>query len=815
MNRGNARNAQQPVVPFTIHQVSSEDPDYPARELLTSSSNPRGWQTQRYAQFPQTLIVRFFRRVTLQSLQYLSHQCKIASKVEVYIALAGQEGADPSFRKLGYFTLSTNEANSFQSRELKTVYIEAPVQFVKFIFHQPYANSINFFNQVGVISLKFFGSEIGGGREGGQAPAPALVATEPPRGRPRPTPEEGSGRPPTDHRTQELIDRLEAEKRLAAENEDYAKAKELKEKIQRLKDSGELLARLEAQKRHLVENEDYEGAEVVKREIERLIADRNGGGPAPRSRDNGPSNLEYQRHDSDGVGRDFDRPVGGNRGGQPVAPEPPRQPRRADPPVNSQGGRNFDDQPLPTVNKEKTAKTVMDEYPPEQSEGAGSGEVSKKRLQDLELLLPYFTRQYLSEAFSASIQPRITASERLANEIDLLLQNPSKPGAQIFSTPDPQEAALGAWKLVVIFLEERATQIFQNSCRVVVDLLDLANNPKVSQALKFADGFGQVIDSLFEALQDRVGEFKSGEILDWCTNTLTGLVISNLVPSEEVVERLIGAKSSKGRAVASFKHITGRLMILQNFVREFGTELRQGIQKVVKYCVDNLENANKSVRDEAANLVLVVFRLAGEDRTLKLLDASKAKKGQIEALMHRFEEEGDEAGAMGESRDVRPPPRGNQPPPRPEEDRYDQPSDHDSANAQSEEATHCHFCQIFDENFANQDNMDLHLYKHCMMLMTCEGCHQVVEVKEITNHLLSECKNSANYTQCTRCLKAIPNDQMPAHTARITCKMMRPDQKMARCPLCQADLVTKKNDPDETLRDHLVNNQCPNHPRGE
>ncbi len=38
---------------YSIVAVSSEDPEYPSVELLSPEPNSKGWQTERFAVFPQ------------------------------------------------------------------------------------------------------------------------------------------------------------------------------------------------------------------------------------------------------------------------------------------------------------------------------------------------------------------------------------------------------------------------------------------------------------------------------------------------------------------------------------------------------------------------------------------------------------------------------------------------------------------------------------------------------------------------------------------------------------------------------------------
>lgn len=836
MNNKNRQKDQKPAIPFSIYQVSSEDVEYPSSELLRPSNTSKGWQTQRFAQFPQHIIVKFPRKCQLQSLQYLSHQCKISSKVEIYISIANPNKDEPTFKKLGYFTLSNNEALNYQSRELKTVYIEAPVQFIKFIFHHPFANIMNFFNQVGVIGLTFLGTEITG---------EAIPLSNPHQNdRNRPISDNIQVRGPVDQNIYTVLKQYEREKEIAVQQEDYSLAKELKLKIDRLKDSLESVSRLEQQKKIALENEDYDAAAVIKQEIDRITGGQNShnakpkSGPGVQFEDNNLHDSRHQlkrrqdhsqdskeEHDND-QNRYIDVQSGRKGQNPPFKTNPQNQiqqevikpiSRTKENFVQHSDPKTFDDMPIPTANNNnnKNQKQQMDEYPTDQNDYSNTGEVPKKHAQTVDYLSTYFDRTYLCEAFGVSIQSRMAASEKLMNEVDTFNPGKMKVNSEILVTNDLSECVFASWKLVLYFLEERAAQMFQNASTTIDLLMEISRTKNILSYLRSKDDFLSLIDNLVEVILDKIGEFKNPNIMDWSTNTLLNLNTYGFLGYEDSIEKLIGKKASKSKLQTSIKHITGKLILLQNFVKEFGSELKLGHQKLVKYSIDNLENSNKAVRDESNNLIVEIFRIIGEERILKLLESSKIRKNHLETLRQRFEEDFEE-----NEHEVIDPRKNEIETKNVGVKKHDQRSieeenedDHEEDEDFNEGVNECHFCRLNHENFSNPDFMDLHLYKSCLMLMSCNECQQVIEVRELNNHLLNECKNMSMFSQCQRCLKAIPNAQFQAHKTKLTCKLQRPDQKSPRCPLCLNDLILKKNDGDETLREHLVSGECANHPR--
>lgn len=83
-------------------------------------------------------------------VQILSHQSKIATQIELFVG-HGDTYESAQFRRLGYLSLNSNERSKYQARELKSVYVNAPGQYMRMVIHKCYINEINLFNQVGCL----------------------------------------------------------------------------------------------------------------------------------------------------------------------------------------------------------------------------------------------------------------------------------------------------------------------------------------------------------------------------------------------------------------------------------------------------------------------------------------------------------------------------------------------------------------------------------------------------------------------------------------------------------------------------------------
>ena len=145
---------------FRIVHHSSEEHDYPADELNTHSAQSKGWISAKFCSYPQELGFEMLLSsgassssgtndiATISKIEFLSHQSRIASKIEVFVGV-GNDYSSAEFRRLGYLSLDKNEKSNYQARELKSVYVEnMPCQYVKFLVHKNFVNKLNHFNQV-------------------------------------------------------------------------------------------------------------------------------------------------------------------------------------------------------------------------------------------------------------------------------------------------------------------------------------------------------------------------------------------------------------------------------------------------------------------------------------------------------------------------------------------------------------------------------------------------------------------------------------------------------------------------------------------
>ena len=249
---------------FRVVHSSSEETGYPASELNVHSPSTRGWQSDKFCQWPQEIGVELLRGESrFSQVQVLSHQAKIATKIELFVG-QGHSYNSATWKRLGYLSLDSNERSSYQARELKTVYIDQVGRFVKLVIHKNFVNKQNMFNQVGIVAINLLGQEntsSTGSLTGDHTPIIINPLND------------LSIDMNLDPMTAERLRLLSDAKARAVATEDYITAKKIKAVEGELSALGSRLAQLDSAKRNAVADEDYDKAKEIKDEVDILRAD--------------------------------------------------------------------------------------------------------------------------------------------------------------------------------------------------------------------------------------------------------------------------------------------------------------------------------------------------------------------------------------------------------------------------------------------------------------------------------------------------------------------------------------------------------------
>lgn len=99
------------------------------------------------------------------------------------------------------------------------------------------------------------------------------------------------------------------------------------------------------------------------------------------------------------------------------------------------------------------------------------------------------------------------------------------------------------------------------------------------------------------------------------------------------------------------------------------------------------------------------------------------------------------------------------------------------------------------------------------MLMACPKCEQVIEISELTEHLIVECEQSKDaYDACSACGQAILHSELEAHARAGPPACRATVHGVKRCPLC-AEEVELGADGKQGWSMHFLEHGCTANPR--
>ncbi|XP_044798838.1 centrosomal protein of 104 kDa isoform X4 [Bubalus bubalis] len=825
---------------FVVVSSSGHEDGFSARELMIHAPTVSGWRSPRFCQFPQEIVLQMVERCQIRKLQLLAHQYMIPSKVEFYISESLPEYFTPyqaeRFRRLGYVSLCDNEKTGCKARELKSVYVDAVGQFLKLIFHQNHVNKYNVYNQVALVAVNIIGDPADFGDEsnitsreklidhylGHNAEDPALEGT-------------CSGKSDyisplddlafdmyQDPEVAQIIRRLDERKREAVQKERYDYAKKLKQAIADLQKVGERLGRYEVEKRCAVEKEDYDLAKEKKQQMERF-----------RSRVYEQLQL-HELVDAELMRRPLDLPL------QPLAcPSSPHHqpPMRSLPQPEERVTENRLTDPFlqekpsshcldvspqrPTVDRPPPAT----DPPPKTHLGAAVSEAERRdvlsdeaRRADAAGEPEPLTEKALREASSAVdvLGEALVAgaySKTWSHREDALLTLHK----QLTDTPvgTPKEDLKSTLRAAV-FLVRRAirdivTPVFQASLKLLKMIITQYIPKHKLGRLETA----HCVERTIPVLLTRTGD-SSARLRLMASNFIQEIALFKEVKSLQVIPSYLVQPL---KASSSTHLAMSQMALLARLLRDLGTEgAGFTVDSVMRFSVQALEHRVREVREAAVGMILDLYaqhralvleylppddnttrrnvlyktifegfakidgrptdaemraqkRAAAEEAEKRKKEEIRALQGQLAALKEMQAEVQEKKSEAMKAKNQDTQERKVAPPNAPEI-----PDNHYLDNL-------CIFCGERSESFT-EEGLDLHYWKHCLMLTRCEHCRQVVEISSLTEHLLTECDQKDGFGRCYRCSEAVSKEELPRHVKTRDCNPAKSEKLASRCPLC-------------------------------
>ncbi|KAJ3397902.1 hypothetical protein HDU92_000003 [Lobulomyces angularis] len=294
---------------FEINSCTGYHEDFSPNELLTKNHSPlaKGWQSERFCVFPQIIKINLTPgNCLIRKVQILSHHFKISTKIDLYCGRRtkriqnkycenDEDIEDVEYEKLGHVNFCHNTQSGFQARELKSIHLEAEGDSIKFVIHKCHINSLNLYNQVGIVAINILG-EINDSDYFVKTlsdPCRTLIGLDPLVPDPSWNVEHDNhnaafwGLVQKDEHNEFSIDDLAFDiyqdrqiakmiaavmrsKEVAVIGEKYSMAKALKILFELCKKAGEEVARLEVTKQRAIEVEEYDIAETLKSDVQKI-----------------------------------------------------------------------------------------------------------------------------------------------------------------------------------------------------------------------------------------------------------------------------------------------------------------------------------------------------------------------------------------------------------------------------------------------------------------------------------------------------------------------------------------------------------------
>ena len=727
-----------------------EDKDHPVTELLHSSPSSKGWQSPRFCNFPQIIVLQFKTPVILKRIQLLSHQAKIASKIELFVYLPTKDSSIPreidrlSFKRIGHLSLGSNENNEFKARELKSVYVDNPAYLLKVAVHKCHINKYNIFNQVGIVAINCLGVALDSKDEYAE-PSPIGQAFE----------EIGT----FDAVTLEKLKELNIAKERAVIEENFDEAKRIKDIITRLRSIGKELASLDKKKTKAVENEDYELARLIKNEIDRVRDSALEYQPRSKpytdhteytlTNEYLPMRNEYALEEN----KSFELPTGQDRVFRSPESILQSELKQSHKEVSGYLKEEMGESEVLPAVKNRERISVKSIAKPE-------GQIEFLSEESQKIAEPYYDLlefDLIKKLFSKNWTNRESGLDDIQQEL-------RTREFKLIKHTDDEKTVANLIGLIGYMANDNIPQVSIKAMDLIEELLNFYEG----EITNYRSVYMSSVDQCMKSLMEKIGD-GTANVRKKAKATCMRLAIEGKVPLETLA--LWCTKTDKK---SSTRHFQKRLNLLTSVLQEFKESAKPLTSKpVIEFGVSGVKNGNEDVRNAGYSLLVEIYKYIGSDINNYLNDLRPAQRDVLQA----------------------------------EFDKLKPKSSHLQSKISEEPDKTCEYCGKYNPDF-NQDNLDLHMLKDCSMLYLCPSCEKIIEIININSHLLTECKGKENFEACPTCNEAVQKHELDNHIEEGACNPV--NKKAIRCPLCHMDISPATI---EAWRNHILVQQCPNNDR--
>lgn len=427
---------------------------------------------------------------------------------------------------------------------------------------------------------------------------------------------------------------------------------------------------------------------------------------------------------------------------------------------------------------------------------------SKKQKEEMRELSIDISMDVLEQLFSSSWHTREIAVELLCQEIDDLNNNKTDIPTQVLVGRSYESLISSLWTVNNSILDERISSVLQKGL-IILSKLILLKIEKIPNK-EFLNK-NKLCHQTMMKLLEKLGDYKNELLKDKIIQFFTDAIEADFMDFQEVTDWLMKEKGIP-KALNGFKHIIGKLIALKSILIRFESNTKSSYRGLLSFSCKCLNNSNKDVRKEASDIIIEIYRICESSKVTQFLNQAQIRKNHYENLQKRFEKIDMQSGNNSRQKSV-----AKQQPI--VEDVESAPFNKKSSkkNPSKKIGKPCNFCKEVSPDFENDNDYDLHLWRDCPMLITCNECTQVVEIADYTEHLLDECSNNEHFDECERCQLAIPISEFDQHLENMDCEEIT--DEFITCPLCKVPLYIENEDYEKTWFNHLILKVCPKNQR--
>ncbi|KAJ3325957.1 hypothetical protein HDV06_002342 [Boothiomyces sp. JEL0866] len=771
-------------LPFTIAECTGNDPEYPPEDLLINNHNPlaTGWQSQRFVKFdyrfcnfPQQITFKLTNSSRISKIQLLIHHYKIPTKLEVAV---------------GFVSLGDNQVNGFKARELKTIHIDTVAQFVQITFHKCWINSLNLYNQVGLVAINILGhpAEIKADIE------PVLYGLS--------MPDITKDLKYVDHDKYVInaITLISKEKNLAVQEENYSLAKTMKSLQEEFSKVATNISHLSNEKRTAIAVEDYDRAESLQFEIQNK------------------KNFVVSKLQEHGYRIDLQESRLHKTKRTSLNKISPQLNRDSSMIRETSAGSNL---------SESFALKDSAERPQSAKDPNTPNELSDEDMQKYALAISVFGQKTVGCILSPYFNLREKGISDIKNELQTDLGS------------NPETICKATFQILNFFgtdIREKANSLF---CELYKTLLEFCKENQVKAQVvipPISEGFANLLNKIGD-LNPRIKERSLELVVTICDfyhtapNTVLPLIVKQF-------------NATKIQSIP-WKHIKTRLDLTAQMIKEYGmsetgpNNSGLNMNNVTSFAVQFLDHTNAQVRESAFAVLSEISLCEGQQAVLERIP--NLSPAQIQNLQKKLPNETRPTTAIKttNSSHVNLKPQAvahssefsikelEKNSDNPINDRQQVSSKEKLKNdkekskglfsffGQKEDAkaasttstppseidlayfeNNCVFCGLYNPTF-NEESLDQHYWNECTMCTFCPYCSLLVEVIDLETHLLQDCESSSTQVRCQNCKAIVLKSQMKSHSTSSRCKPLK--KGAVRCPLCYQDFKGT-----DALKSHLT-----------